>query len=118
MIPMHVEHQRQARTDGPVEARQSTHQLLRTEAGRLSDVDLLRRVVALAGRERASTVELVAHLAELDILKLYRGEGYGSLFTYCTDSVRLSGTLRMSALKPLVRVASSRGSWTCWRLAR
>ena len=35
-------------------------------ASRLSDADLLRGVVVLARRERESTVELVAHLAELD----------------------------------------------------
>ena len=35
-------------------------------ASRLSDRELLRRVVALAGHERRATVELVAHLAELD----------------------------------------------------
>lgn len=87
---MHVEQQRQAGTDGPDEARQSTHQLLLTEAGRPSDTDLLRRLVALAGRERASTAGLVAHLAELDTRKLYRGEGYGSLFAYCTDALWLS----------------------------
>src|SRR5262245_60020222 len=59
-------------------------------AGRLSDDELLRRVAALAGRERRATVELIAHLAELDRRRLYRGEGYRSLFCYCTDALRLA----------------------------
>jgi hypothetical protein len=58
-------------------------------AARLSDPDLLRRVTALAGHERRGTVELIAHLVGLDNRKLYRGEGYSSLFSYCTDALRL-----------------------------
>ena len=59
-------------------------------AARLSDADLLHRVMALAGGEREATVELVAHLAELDARRLYRGEGFGSLFSYCTGALRLA----------------------------
>lgn len=57
---------------------------------RLSDAKLLQTVVQLSGREREATVELVAHLAELDARKLYRGEGYGSLFAYCTGALQLA----------------------------
>jgi hypothetical protein len=57
---------------------------------RLPDRDLLSRLADLARRERDVTVELIAHLAELDARKLHRGEGYGSLFRYCTDALRLS----------------------------
>jgi hypothetical protein len=35
-------------------------------------------------------VELVGHLAELDVRKLHLAEGYGSLFTYCTGALRLA----------------------------
>jgi hypothetical protein len=59
-------------------------------AARLSDAELLRRVGALAGREREATVELVVHLAELDVRRLFLGEGYGSLFSYCTGALRLA----------------------------
>ena len=59
-------------------------------ASRLSDADLLRRLLVLAGRERESTVELVAHLAELDARKLHLAEGFGSLFSYCTGALRLA----------------------------
>src|SRR2546428_4580509 len=56
----------------------------------LSDADLLSRVAELARHERDVTVELIAHLAEMDVRKLYRAEGYGSLFDYCTKALRLS----------------------------
>lgn len=47
----------------------------------LSDDDLLSRVQALAGHERETTVELVAHLAALELRpSLYAAQGYGSLF--------------------------------------
>src|SRR5262245_44499239 len=57
---------------------------------RLSDAELLGRVALLARHERDATVELVGHLAELDVRKLHLAEGYGSLFTYCTKALRLS----------------------------
>jgi hypothetical protein len=45
----------------------------------------------LAGKERAATVELVAHLAVLDVRPaLFAAAGHGSLFTYCTEVLRLS----------------------------
>ena len=56
----------------------------------LSDADLLSRLADIARRERGATVELIVHLAELDTRKLYRAEGYGSLFRYCTDALMLS----------------------------
>ncbi|HEU0109064.1 MAG TPA: HNH endonuclease signature motif containing protein [Vicinamibacteria bacterium] len=60
-------------------------------ASGLSDRDLLARVGALAGKEREATAELVAHLAALDDRpSLYAAGGYGSLFDYCTQVLRLS----------------------------
>jgi hypothetical protein len=60
-------------------------------ASGLSDQDLLARLAALAGKERQASVELVAHLAELDTRSsLYAAHGHGSLFTYCTEVLRLS----------------------------
>jgi 5-methylcytosine-specific restriction endonuclease McrA len=57
----------------------------------LSDRDLLARLPVLAGREREATVELLAHLAALDVRpSLYAAQGHGSLFTYCTHVLRLS----------------------------
>jgi hypothetical protein len=60
-------------------------------ASELSDRDLLARLPVLAGNEREATVELLAHLAALDLRpSLYAAEGHGSLFTYCTQVLRLS----------------------------
>jgi hypothetical protein len=60
-------------------------------ASGLSDQDLLARIATLAGKEREASVELVAHLAELDTRSsLYAADGYGSLFNYCTEVLRLS----------------------------
>jgi hypothetical protein len=58
--------------------------------GELSDHDLLERVRDAAGRERAATARLVALLVELDARRLYLGEGYSSLFTYCTQALHYS----------------------------
>jgi len=60
-------------------------------ASRLSDPDLLAHLCALAGKERETSAELVAHLAVLDERPfLYAADGHGSLFSYCTRTLRLS----------------------------
>src|ERR1043165_1533252 len=60
-------------------------------ASALSDQDLLARVGVLAGKERDASVELVAHLAALDARPaLFAAQGHGSLFTYCSEVLRLS----------------------------
>jgi hypothetical protein len=64
--------------------------ILATAAG-LSDRDLLARLDVLAGREREALVELVAYLAALDTRPaVYAAQGYGSMFSYCTQALRLS----------------------------
>jgi hypothetical protein len=57
---------------------------------RLTDDELLQRVQVLASEEREVTVELVAHLVVLDSRRLHLAQGYGSLFSYCTEALRLS----------------------------
>src|SRR6195256_5104369 len=60
-------------------------------ASALSDQDLLARLETLADKEREASVELVAHLAVLDSRPaLFAAQGYGSLFSYCTQALRLS----------------------------
>jgi hypothetical protein len=56
----------------------------------LSDTRLLAQVKHLARHERDVTATLVAHLAVLDERRLYLGEGFSSLFAYCTTILRLS----------------------------
>jgi len=66
----------------------------------LSDQDLLSRIGALAGDEREATAELVAHLAALELRpSLYAAQGYGSLFAYCTEVLRLSEDAACNRIK-------------------
>jgi hypothetical protein len=57
---------------------------------RLSDRQLREQVTAVAQRERATTTQLVALLAEFDRRQLYLAEGYSSLFAFCTAALHLS----------------------------
>ena len=59
-------------------------------ANHLSDRALIDEVKSAAARERGATVRLIALLAELDARRLYLGEGWSSLFTYCVQVLRLS----------------------------
>ena len=56
----------------------------------LTDTELLAQVTRAAKQERAATAHLIALLAEVDARRLYLGEGYSSLFTYCTQALHLS----------------------------
>jgi hypothetical protein len=50
----------------------------------LSDRELLARVKALVAQERATTLDILAHLNEVERRRLHLGLGYPSLFEYCT----------------------------------
>lgn len=56
----------------------------------LSDAELCDTRHRLATRERHATAALVASLGEVDVRRLYLGEGCSSLFTYCTRVLHLS----------------------------
>ena len=56
----------------------------------LSDRELLDAAVRAAANERRATVELLLLLAELDVRRLFLGEGCSSLFTFCTQVLHLS----------------------------
>jgi hypothetical protein len=56
----------------------------------LSDQSLLQSAVTHIGRERTSTAELLADLAEIDARKLYLPAAHPSLFAYCVGELRLS----------------------------
>jgi hypothetical protein len=56
----------------------------------LSDRELLEEVQTLATRERDATARLIASLMEIDSRRLYLGQGCSSLFTFCTQVLRLS----------------------------
>jgi hypothetical protein len=54
------------------------------------DQALIVETMRLAANERLATGQLIAALAEVDARKLYLGEGYSSLFVYCTRVLHLS----------------------------
>ena len=56
----------------------------------LSDAILLRDLAALITRDRITTAELLAHIAEVDARRLYVPAGYSSMHAYCVDELRLS----------------------------
>jgi hypothetical protein len=56
----------------------------------LSDQELLAAAMQLADRERHATVALIRSLMEIDVRRLFLGEGYPSLFAYCTQVLCLS----------------------------
>src|SRR5687768_3656308 len=56
----------------------------------LSDDQLLSSLKTLVCAERHATAQLIAALAEMDRRKLFLGQGYPSLFTYCTQVLCLS----------------------------
>src|SRR5688500_5891969 len=66
------------------------HERILLAASRLSDEALLALITDLAGRERFASVELVAHLAELEARPaVHLGKGR-SLYLYCTEVLHLS----------------------------
>jgi hypothetical protein len=56
----------------------------------LTDRDLIDQVKRLTCSEREATARLIASLIEFDTRRLYLQEGCSSLFTYCTQVLRLS----------------------------
>ena len=73
----------------------------------LTDQQLLTEVRALAASERSSTAALVSALAELYQRRLYLGQGYSSLFKYCTRALLLSG----DAAHNRIRAARVAAKW-------
>jgi hypothetical protein len=69
---------------------------------RLSDEELLTEAGQAAGDERGAMARLVATLVEVDKRRLYRDAGCSSLFSFCTQVLRLSESeayLRMEAAR-------------------
>ena len=56
----------------------------------VSDDELLRRLSELLGRSRRVEAELVAHIAEVDVRRLYAREAAASMFAYCREVLHLS----------------------------
>jgi hypothetical protein len=56
----------------------------------LSDHLLSRDLATCVGKERASTADVLAHIAEFDARQLYRGAAYPSMTAYCLGELHLS----------------------------
>jgi hypothetical protein len=56
----------------------------------VSDGALALKMVALVARDRATTAELLAHISEFDVRRLYAPQGYPSMHAYCVGELRLS----------------------------
>ena len=56
----------------------------------VSDAALLRGLADLVQRERMTTADLLAHIAEVDSRKLFVPAGYPSMHAYCVEELRLS----------------------------
>ena len=61
-----------------------------TQIGDLADRELLETTKRLAAIERASTADVIAALAEVRSRELFLGEGYSSMFDYCTRALHFS----------------------------
>ena len=56
----------------------------------LSDADLVTEIARRAAAERQATAAIIRVLIEFDRRRLYLGEGYSSLFAYCTHVLHYS----------------------------
>src|SRR5439155_1273452 len=71
----------------------------------LSDQELLRDLAVLVARDRTTTAALLAHLAEVDVRRLYLPAAYPSLYLYCVHELGLSED---SALKRIRAARTAR----------
>jgi hypothetical protein len=65
----------------------------------LSNQELLRRLAALAARDRGTTAELLAHIAETDERRLYAHEGFPSMFAYCVQVLLMSEDIAFKRIR-------------------
>ena len=56
----------------------------------LPDHSVMQGLAAAVARDRATTAELLAYLAEVDARRLYLRSAYPSMFAYCVGELRLS----------------------------
>jgi 5-methylcytosine-specific restriction endonuclease McrA len=68
----------------------TVHSTAPSELCDLGDADLVAEVGRRAGCERQATADLIRALIEFDRRRLYLGEGYSSLFAYCTSVLHYS----------------------------
>ena len=62
----------------------------RTRAVAPGDAELIRDLGKIAAKDRLITAALLAHLAEMDLRRLYAPVGYPSMESYCIHELRFS----------------------------
>jgi hypothetical protein len=78
----------------------------------LSDHKLLSDTDAIVVQDRRLTLELLVHLHEIELRRLYLNLGYGSMFVYCTGHLKLSepaAARRLRTARCLARIPELRG---------
>ena len=65
----------------------------------VADQALIRTLSDLVARDRLTTAELLAHLAEVQARKLYLPAGYPSMFEYCVRELKLSEAAAFKRLR-------------------
>ena len=68
------------------------------------DDELLRRLAELLQDSRRAEADLVAHIGEVDVRRLYAREASPSMFAYCTE------ILHLSEAEAYLRIAAARAS--------
>ena len=63
---------------------------MRYALSQLPDHVLCRELTALAARDRGTTSELIAHIAEFEARRLHAPAGHPSTFAYCVHELRMS----------------------------
>jgi len=56
----------------------------------LDDATLMRQLSALVAGERSATAVILAHIAEVDLRRLYLPAAYSSMYAYCVGALGLS----------------------------
>jgi hypothetical protein len=70
----------------------------------IPDDELLRRLGELLRQSRRVEADLVAHIGEVELRRLYAREAAPSMFAYCTEVLHLSGA------EAYLRIAAARAS--------
>ena len=65
----------------------------------LSDQALLRDLATLVARDRATTAQMLAHIAEVDDRRLYLPKAFPSMSAYCVGELRLSEDAAFKRIK-------------------
>ncbi|HEY2956397.1 MAG TPA: hypothetical protein VGK89_14250, partial [Candidatus Eisenbacteria bacterium] len=71
----------------------------------LGDQELLRSLAAVVANERASSLPVLEHIAEVDARRLYAPAGYDSMYAYCVHVLHMSDD---SALKRIRAARAAR----------